>query len=172
MSRPNAACLGVAQRAKTEDWTREEISNPLFGGGSMDYAYQRLDVWKKAVDLSIKVIQCIAEVADELESQRLAEEIEMSAVNIATNIAKGKACLSEEDFIYHLFLSKRSLYETMTLLEILNAKQLITDECYKEIETKGKNITTMLIEFIRSVKNTNSPYQAENYQTKYKANAL
>ena len=133
----------------------------------MDYAYQRLDIWKKAVDLSIKVIQCIAEVADEMENQRLTEEIEMSAVNIATNIAKGKACLSEEDFIYHLFLSKRSLYETMTLLEILKAKQLITDECYTEIETKGKNITTMLIEFIRSVKKTGSPYQAENYQAAY-----
>lgn len=130
----------------------------------MDYAYQRLDVWKKAVDLSIKVIQCIAEVADGLENQRLTEEIEMSAVNIATNIAKGKACLSEEDFIYYLFLSKRSLYETMTLLEILKAKQLITKECYTEIEIKGKHITTMLIEFIRSVKETGSPYQAENYQ--------
>jgi len=66
----------------------------------MDYAYQRLDIWKKAVDLSIKVIECIAEVADEMENQRLTGEIEMSAVNIATNIAKGKACLSEEDFIY------------------------------------------------------------------------
>ncbi len=133
----------------------------------MDYAYQRLDVWKKAVDLSIKVIQCIAEVADALDNQRLTEEIEMSAVNIATNIAKGKACLSKEDFIYYLFLSKRSLYETMTLLEILKAKQLITNECYTEIETKGKNITTMLIDFIRSVKETGSPYQAENYQTTY-----
>ncbi len=135
----------------------------------MDYAYQRLDVWKKAVDLSIKVIQCIAEVADGMENQRLTEEIEMSAVNIATNIAKGKACLSEEDFIYYLFLSKRSLYETMTLLEILKAKQLITDECYMEIETKGKNITTMLIEFIRSVKETGSPYQSEGLQLAHTA---
>ena len=134
----------------------------------MDYAYQRLEVWKKAVDLSIKVIQCIAELSDEVDNQRLTEEIEMSAVNIAVNIAKGKACLSEEDFIYYLFLSKRSLYETMTLLEILKAKQLITEDCYAEIENKGRNITTMLIEFIRSVKNTGSPYQAENYQTAYK----
>lgn len=134
----------------------------------MDYAYQRLDVWKKAVDLSIKVIQCIAELADETDNKHLTEEIEMSAVNIATNIAKGKACLSEEDFIYHLFLSKRSLYETMTLLEILKVKQLITDDCYTEIEIKGKNITTMLIEFIRSVKETGSPYQAESYQAAYR----
>jgi len=134
----------------------------------MNYAYQRLEVWKKAVDLSIKVIQCIAEVAGDRENQRLTEEIEMSAVNIATNIAKGKACLSEEDFIYHLFLSKRSLYETMTLLEILKAKKLITDDCYTEIETKGRGITTMLIEFIRAVKDTGSPYQAENYQTAFK----
>ena len=134
----------------------------------MDYAYQRLDVWKKAVDLSIKVIQCIAELADEVEHQRLTEEIEMSAVNIAVNIAKGKACLSEEDFIYYLFLSKRSLYETMTLLEILKAKQLITEDCYAEIDKKGRSITTLLIEFIRSVKTTGSPYQAENYQAAYK----
>jgi four helix bundle protein len=135
----------------------------------MDYAYQRLDVWKKAVDLSIKVIQCIAEVANEVENQRLTEEIEMSAVNIATNIAKGKACLSEEDFVYYLFLSKRSLYETMTLLEILKAKRLITAECYAELETKGKNITLMLIEFIRTVKDTGSPYQAENYQSAFRS---
>lgn len=138
----------------------------------MDYAYQRLDIWKKSVDLSIKVIQCIAEIAGDTDNQRLTEEIEMSAVNIATNIAKGKACLSEEDFIYHLFLSKRSLFETMTLLEILRAKQLITEECYQELEDKGHNITTMLIEFIRSIKDIGSPYQAENYQTKYKIDIL
>jgi len=30
----------------------------------------------------------------------------------------------------------------------------------------------MLIEFIRSVKDTGSPYQAENYQTKYQADIL
>ena len=59
----------------------------------------------------------------------------------------------------------------MTLLEILKVKQLITDECYTEIETKGKIITTMLIEFIRSIKETGSPYQAENYQAGYKNEA-
>ncbi len=130
----------------------------------MDYAYQRLDIWKKAVDLAIKVIQCIAELDDDRENQRLAEEIEMSAVNIATNIAKGKACLSAEDFIYHLFLSKRSLYETMTLLEILRAKGLITEVCYEELEEKGQDTTTILVDFIRSIKPTGSRYQAENYQ--------
>ncbi len=132
----------------------------------MDYAYQRLDIWKKAVDLAIKVIQCIAELDNERENQRLAEEIEMSAVNIATNIAKGKACLSAEDFIYHLFLSKRSLYETMTLLEILKAKHLITEDCYSELAEKGRDTTTILVDFIRSVKPTGSRYQVENYQAK------
>jgi len=130
----------------------------------MEYAYQRLDIWKKAVDLSIKVIQCIAEINVNAENQRLAEEIEMSAVNIATNIAKGKACLSEEDFIYYLFLSKRSLYETMTLLEILKAKHLITDECHAELELKGKRITGMLIAFIRTVKNGGNPHQSKSLQ--------
>ena len=131
----------------------------------MDYAYQRLDIWKKAVDLAIKVIQCIAELDDNRENQRLAEEIEMSVVNIATNIAKGKACLSAEDFIYHLFLSKRSLYETMTLLEILRAKHLITEACYEELEEKGLYTTNILVEFIRSIKPTGSRYQAANYQS-------
>ena len=131
----------------------------------MDYAYQRLDIWKKAVDLAINVIQCVAELDNNRENQRLAEEIEMSAVNIATNIAKGKACLSTEDFIYHLFLSKRSLYETMTLLEILRAKHLITEVCYEELEEKGRYTTNILVEFIRSIKPTGSRYQAQNYQS-------
>jgi four helix bundle protein len=118
----------------------------------MQYIYERLEVWKKSVDFAISVLRTLAGADETDDNARIFDEIEVSAINIATSIAKGKACKSRDDFIFHLYLSRRSLYETMTLLEILRRNQIIPDDQYKEFEIKGQEITAMLVRLIRSMK--------------------
>jgi four helix bundle protein len=118
----------------------------------MQYIYERLAVWKKSVDFAISVLQTLAGADETDDNKRIFDEIEVSAINIATSIAKGKACKSRDDFIFHLYLSRRSLYETMTLLEILRRNRIISDDQYKEFEVKGQEITAMLVRLIRSMK--------------------
>jgi four helix bundle protein len=118
----------------------------------MQYIYERLEVWKKAVDFAINVLRALAGANESDENKRIFDEIEASAINIATSIAKGKACKSRDDFIFHLYLARRSLYETMTLLEILRRNRIILDEQYTSFELKGQEITSSLVRLIRSMK--------------------
>lgn len=118
----------------------------------MQYIYERLEVWKKSVDFAIAVLSALAGIDETEDSQRIFDEIESSAINIATSIAKGKACKCCDDFIFHLYLARRCLYETMTLLEILRRKGILPDEQYKGFELKGQEITAMLVRITRSMK--------------------
>ena len=118
----------------------------------MQYIYERLEVWKKSVDFAISVLRTLAGAKETKDNKRIYDEIEVSAINIATSIAKGKACKSRDDFIFHLYLARRSLYETMTLLEILRRRKIIVDEQYNTFELHGQEITSMLVRLIRSMK--------------------
>jgi four helix bundle protein len=122
------------------------------GRQRMQYIYERLEVWKKSVDFAITVLRTLAGANETEDNSRIFDEIEVSVINIATNIAKGKACKAKDDFIFHLYLSRRSLYETMTLLEILRRNEVITDDQYGDYEMKGQEITAMLVRLIRSMK--------------------
>jgi four helix bundle protein len=120
----------------------------------MQYIYERLEVWKKSVDFAIAVLRTLAGAKETEDNKRIFDEIEVSAINIATSIAKGKACKSRDDFIFHLYLARRSLYETMTLLEILRRRKILEDDQYNDFELNGQDITSMLVRLIRSMKET------------------
>ena len=128
----------------------------------MDYVYERLEVWKQSVDFAIQILRTIARIHKDDDTSRILEEVEMSTLNIATSIAKGKASASKEDFIFHLYLSRRSLYEAMTLLEILRRERLISDDAFTDFESEGQKTTSMLDHLIRSIKEsqTSSSYGA------------
>jgi four helix bundle protein len=118
----------------------------------MQYIYERLEVWKKSVDFAISVLRTLAGAKETEDNKRIFDEIEVSAINIATSIAKGKACKAWDDFIFHLYLARRSLYETMTLLEILRRRRILDDGQYKRFELSGQEITAMLVRLIRAMK--------------------
>jgi four helix bundle protein len=68
------------------------------------------------------------------------------------NIAEGKGRFSKKEFIQYLYISRGSLYETMTLLEIFRRMAWISDDHYSQLEEKGKEIASMLKGLIKSLK--------------------
>jgi hypothetical protein len=50
------------------------------------------------------------------------------------NIAEGKGRFSKKEFVQFLYISRGSLYETMTLLEILQRRNWISNEHYSSLE--------------------------------------
>ena len=117
----------------------------------MKFAYEKLDVWNKAVDFAVQVIDTVENIDTGRKHYRLLEQIEASSTSIAMNIAEGKGRFSKKEFKQYLYIARGSLYETMTLLEIFRRKKWVSDDDYARLESDGKEIASMIKGLINSI---------------------
>ncbi len=117
----------------------------------MKFGYEDLEVWEKAVEFSVEVIELVENIPANRKHYRLLEQIESSSTSIAMNIAEGKGRFSKKEFIKSLYIARGSLYETMTLMEIFRRKRWISDMDYTKIEVHGKQVGAMLKGLINSI---------------------
>ncbi len=118
----------------------------------MKFVYENLEVWSKAVDFAVEVIKTVDNISTDRKHYRLLEQIEASSTSIAMNIAEGKGRYSRKEFKQYLYIARGSLYETMTLLEIFRRVKWITDEQYIDLELPGKEIASMIIGLVKSIR--------------------
>jgi four helix bundle protein len=118
----------------------------------MKFAYEDLEVWNRAVDFAVSVIDAVDDISTSRKHYRLLEQIEASYTSVATNIAEGKGRYSKKEFVQYLYISRGSLYETMTLLEIFRRKKWISDSRYRELESTAKEIVSMTKGLIKSIR--------------------
>jgi four helix bundle protein len=117
----------------------------------MKFGYEDLEVWNKATEFAVEVIELVENTSTHHKHYRLLEQVEASSASISMNIAEGKGRFSKKEFAQFLYISRGSLYETMTLLEIFRRKKWISDKSYSELETDGKQIASMLKGLINSI---------------------
>ena len=122
----------------------------------MKFGYEDLDVWNKAVEFAVQVIEVVEDISTDRKHYRLLEQIEASSASISMNIAEGKGRFSKKEFVQYLYISRGSLYETMTLLEIFRRKRWISEKSFSEFEQRGKEIASMLKGLINSISNKKS----------------
>jgi four helix bundle protein len=117
----------------------------------VDYQYEKLDVWQKAVDFTIDIISTVTDKPETMKHQRIAQALEESATEIAAGIAEGKSFASRQDFTRHLHRSRGSVYKTMTLLEIFRRNNIISEEQYTGLDASAQRLTAMLSALIKSI---------------------
>lgn len=84
--------------------------------------HKDLDVWKKSMDLVVKVYQVSNRLPDS-ERYGLISQLNRAAVSVPTNIAEGAARSGLKDYIKFLNISSASLTELETLM-------IITEKIY------------------------------------------
>jgi len=78
----------------------------------MKFGYEDLDVWNKATEFAVDVIDLVENISTHRKHYRLLEQVEASSVSISMNVAEGK-----EGF------QNRSLFNTCIYQEGLFTKQ-------------------------------------------------
>lgn len=121
----------------------------------MKFGYEDLDVWNKAVEFAVAVIELVETISTDRKHYRLLEQIESSSVSVSMNIAEGKGRFSKKEFAQYLYISRGSLYETMRLLEVFRRKKWISNGHYSRIEMNAKEIASMLKGLINSISKKN-----------------
>lgn len=79
--------------------------------------YKNLKVWQKAMDLTVEIYSLIKLLPRE-ETYALADQMRRAVVSIPSNIAEGHGRNSDKEFIKFLSISRGSLLELETQIEI------------------------------------------------------
>ena len=109
-------------------------------------------MWQKAVDFAETVVKAIDQFEAPRKHYRLIEQLESAVTSIAMNIAEGKGRYSKKEFIHYMYIARGSLFETITLLVIIQRIGWISEEKLKEIKSSGEEITKMLNSLIKTIK--------------------
>ena len=118
----------------------------------MKFGYEDLEVWNKAVDFAVKVVETVDNISTNRKHYRLLEQIESSSTSVSMNLAEGKGRFSKKEFIQYCCIARGSLYETMTLLEIFKRVKWISDSQFQGLNSDGIEIASMIKGLINSLK--------------------
>lgn len=80
---------------------------------------EKLRIYKKALELVVKIYQLINNHPKLARDYSLNDQIKRAAVSVAANISEGY-CRSKKQFQNYLSISSGSANETNTLLQIIN----------------------------------------------------
>ena len=115
------------------------------------FGYEDLEVWKRAVDFAVNVIELVETIDTGRKHYRLLEQIEASSTSVSMNLAEGKGRFSQKEFVQYCYIARGSLYETMTLLEIFKRKDWISAEKFSLLKSEGIEIASMIKGLINSL---------------------
>jgi four helix bundle protein len=117
-----------------------------------NFGYEKLLVWQRAIEWACAIINISGELKTDRKHYRLIEQLESACTSVAMNIAEGKGRYSKKEFVQFLFIARGSLYETLTLLEILQRQNWMESSLLKKLRSEAAEIAKMLNSLINSIK--------------------
>jgi len=119
----------------------------------MAFSFENLKVYQRALDFSVAVIDIIDEIETPRKHFRLIEQLEASCTSVALNISEGKGRYSKKEFKQFLYISRGSLYETVTMLQIFIKKKWLDQKLYEKLYSEAVEINKMISGSINSIQN-------------------
>ncbi|WP_010663479.1 four helix bundle protein [Marinilabilia salmonicolor] len=106
-----------------------------------NFSFKKLLVWQKAMTFAEKCLDITETIKGHY---RLIEQLEAAAASVPQNIAEGDGRVSIKENINYLYISRGSLYESITVLNLFYHKNIIPKETLDELETIGMEISKMI----------------------------
>ncbi len=117
----------------------------------MEFIFEKLEAWKISMELVNLIYEVTAKFPDK-ENYGLISQIRRSAVSIPANIAEGKGRNSDKEFKQFLYISRGSLYETITLLKIAKDQSFLKEKDYECIMIFLRQVQSKLSGLINYLK--------------------
>jgi len=114
------------------------------------YNFEKLKVWQEAMNLA-KMVYNLSKELPKDERFSLVDQLKRAVTSVALNIAEGSGN-NKKVFISFLNIAKRSLYETVTILKLI--ENLFSIDCKNELE-KCDLVGKLLSGLIKSIESNN-----------------
>ena len=114
-------------------------------------SFRKLEVWNYALDL-VERVYAISQSFPKNEEYGLALQMRKAAVSIPSNIAEGNGRWYSKDYVRFLYMSRGSLMELLTQIEIARRLGYLSKRDYDDLLERIKKIHMMLNRLINSIK--------------------
>ncbi len=115
------------------------------------FPFEKLEVWQLSVELADFILNLL-ESFPANKHFRLIGQMEAAVSSVAQNIAEGKGRQYKKEFIQFLYIAEGSLFEVLTLAEILKRRKLIEENDFMKIRKDSENIDRKLHGLINSLR--------------------
>lgn len=109
--------------------------------------FKKLKIWQEAMDLIDDNYALTSNLPD-FEKFGLRTQMNRCSVSIASNISEGTSKQSKKHFIVFLQHSLGSAFEWETQLTICYRQKYISEELFKELESKVNKLQSKISKFI------------------------
>ena len=113
-------------------------------------SYRDLEVWGKAMDLTVAVYQLTATFPPQ-ERYGLTSQMQRAAVSIPANIAEGYGRTHRGDYLHHLSIAKGSLAELETHLALAVRLRFLTKDQVLPVWDMAQSVGKMLTRLIQTL---------------------
>ena len=117
----------------------------------MTYSYEKLDVYKLSMAFAYDVYQSVSSFPD-YEKFGLSSQLRRAVISVPSNIAEGSGRQHKKEYAQFLFLSKGSLREVITQLELSKMLGYIDQETHEKLRETADRLHRMLNRLIASLK--------------------
>ena len=117
----------------------------------MNKPHKKLNAWTDAVDLAQQIYR-ITERFPSNEQFGLTSQIRRAAVSIPSNVAEGAARQTKKEFLQFIHISKGSLSELDTQLELARRLEYLTQIEWESLNELLKRVDRMLSGLIRHLR--------------------
>ena len=115
-------------------------------------SFKDLQVWKVSMDLVTEIYKT-TDKFPKSEVYGLTNQIRRSSVSIPSNIAEGSGRKNTKEYLYFLYVSKGSLAELETQIEISRRLGYLSIIENESIHQRIKYLNSMLVNLINSLSN-------------------
>lgn len=106
----------------------------------MAFRFEQLEIWKEANNYASTIYQITKNFPRE-ELFSLTDQLKRSASSISANIAEGSGSDSKKDFRHYLDISIKSIYETVSHLNLAKDQGYISEKQRSELYLQAEVLT-------------------------------
>ena len=117
----------------------------------MNYRFEKLIVWQKAMDFCELVYQKSSGFP-KTEVYGLTSQLRRAATSIPLNIAEGSACRTKKEFTQFLTIALRSQYETATILQLVSRLKFLSKADSELLQDRLGEVGRLLQGLINSMR--------------------
>lgn len=115
------------------------------------FGFEKLDVWQKSKDFTVKIYRLTSNFPN-TEKFGLVSQLRRASVSVSSNVAEGSSRVSGKDQARFYVMAYSSAVEIFNQLIISNELGFLNEEKYEELRDEIEHITSMLNRLHKSTK--------------------